>query len=94
MSEESRSTEEGPLREGHPLVCFVNGPSGARAAITGTGLDVWEIVATVRDNDNDVGEAASYLSVPAGVIEAAVTYYGEFPDEIDDEIAANRAAGR
>lgn len=86
----ARYVEEGLRQDDHPHVRFVNGPSGRRAAIIGTGLDVWEIIATVRDNDNDVAEAASYLSVPAGVIEAAVTYYGEFRDEIDAEIAANR----
>lgn len=89
-----RHENQRPLQESDPLVRFVNGPSGPRAAIIGTGLDVWEIIATLRDNDNDVAEAASYLSVPRDVIDAAVNYYGKFPDQIDSEIAANQAAGR
>jgi uncharacterized protein (DUF433 family) len=88
----SRYVEEGLRQDDHPCVRFVNGPSGRRAAIIGTGLDVWEVIATVRDNENDVAEAAAYLSVPTRVVEAAVTYYGEFRDEIDGEIATNREA--
>jgi len=88
----SRYVEEGLRQDDHPHVRFVNGPAGRRAALIGTGLDVWEVIATVRDNDNDVAGAASYLSVPVGIVEAAVTYYGEFRDEIDAEIATNREA--
>ncbi|HXM71287.1 MAG TPA: hypothetical protein VN970_09135, partial [Thermoanaerobaculia bacterium] len=29
-----------------PGVVFVDGPAGRRAAVAGTGLDIWEIVAT------------------------------------------------
>ncbi len=69
----------------------MDGETGRRAALLGSRLDVWEVIATVRDNANDVVEAAEYLGVPVGAVEAAVTYYGEFPDEIDAEIALNDA---
>jgi predicted transcriptional regulator len=85
----ARYIEEGVRRDDHPLVHFVDGETGRRAALLGTHLDVWEVIATVRDNANDVIEAAEYLGVPAGVVEAAVTYYGEFRDEIEAEIALN-----
>jgi len=55
----------------------------------GTGLDVWEVIATVRDNENDLAETASYLGIPVGLVEAAVIYYGEYRDEIDEQIADN-----
>lgn len=84
-----RYLEEGLRHDDHPLVHFVTGPTGRRAALVGTGLDVWEVVATVKDNDGDVDEAAGYLSVPVGMVQAAVSYYGEFGGEIDAEIAAN-----
>lgn len=41
--------------------------------------------------DNDLAAAADYLCVPAGRAEAVVGYYGEFPEEIDEEIALNEA---
>ncbi|HKH79177.1 MAG TPA: hypothetical protein VJ996_04100, partial [Solirubrobacteraceae bacterium] len=56
-----RFVEEGLRREDHPLVRFADGPSGRRAALVGSGLDVWEVIRTVRDNDNDPEEAAAYL---------------------------------
>ena len=55
----------------------------------GTGSDVWEVVATVRDNEGDVGAAAGYLEVPLGLVQAAVTYYGAYPDEVDEWIERN-----
>ncbi len=70
---------------------FVDGPSGRRAALVGSGLDVWEVIATVRENDNDPEEAASYLQVTPGLVQAAVAYYGDYRDEIDAEIALNQA---
>jgi uncharacterized protein (DUF433 family) len=86
-----RYVEEGIRHDDHPLIHFVDGPSGRRAALLGSGLDVWEVIATVRDNDGDVQEAASYLGVPVGLVQAAVTYYGEYQNEIDAEIALNEA---
>lgn len=86
-----RYLEESLRREDHPLIRFVDGPSGRRAALVGRGLDVWQVVETVRDNDNNLEEAAGYLEVPVGLIQAAVAYYGDYRDEIDAEIALNRA---
>jgi uncharacterized protein (DUF433 family) len=86
-----RYVEEGLRHDDHPLVHFAEGPSGRRAALLGTGLDVWEVIATVRDNDNDLEEAAAYLGVPLGLVQAAIAYYGEYRDEIDAEIALNEA---
>lgn len=86
-----RYVEEGLRRDDHPLVHFVEGPSGRRAALVGTGLDVWEVIATVRDNDNNLDEAVAYLGIPPGLLQAAVAYYGEYRDEIDEEIELNQA---
>lgn len=87
----ARYVEEGIRRDEHPLVRFVDSPSGRRAALAGSQLDVWEVIATVRDNGNDVAEAAAYLQSPGGLVEAAVSYYGAFRDEVDAEIAVNVA---
>lgn len=86
-----RYVEEGLRRDAHPLIQFLDGPSGRRASLIGRGLDVWEVIATVLDNDGSIGETAAYLQIPEGLVQAAVTYYGEYRDEIDAEIAANEA---
>jgi hypothetical protein len=86
-----RYVEEGLRHDAHPLIQFLDGPSGRRASLVGRGLDVWEVVATVRDNTGSIREAAEYLEVPAGLVEAAVAYYGEYRDEIDRDIALNEA---
>jgi len=86
-----RYLEEGLRHDAHPLIQFLDGPSGRRASLVGRGLDVWEVIATVRDNAGSLTEAADYLQVPAGLVEAAVSYYGEYRAEIDDETARNNA---
>ena len=86
-----RYVEEGLRHDAHPLIQFLDGPSGRRASLVGRGLDVWEVIATIRDNHGSIREAAEYLQVPAGLVEAAVAYYGEYRDEIDQEISLNEA---
>jgi uncharacterized protein (DUF433 family) len=86
-----RYVDESLRREDHPLVRFADGPRGRRAALVGSGLDVWEVIATVRDNDNDSREAAAYLEIAPGLVQAAIVYYGDYRDEIDAEIALNQA---
>jgi hypothetical protein len=84
-----RYVEEGLRMDEHPLIRFAEGLAGRRARLIGTGKDVWEVIATVRDNDGDIAEAARYLEVPLGLVQAAVTYYGAYTDEIDHWIEAN-----
>ncbi|HEY3951842.1 MAG TPA: hypothetical protein VGM53_00570 [Streptosporangiaceae bacterium] len=86
-----RYVEEGLRMDDHPLIRFADGPAGRRARLVGTGKDVWEVVAVVRDNDGDVTEAASYLEMPLGLVQAAVAYYGAYPGEIDEWISLNEA---
>ena len=84
-----RYVEEGLRMDEHPLVRFAEGPAGRRARLMGTGKDVWEVIATVRDNGGDVAEAARYLEISLGLVQAAVTYYGAYTDEIDQWIEVN-----
>ncbi len=86
-----RYIEEGLRHDAHPLIHFVDGPSGRRASLLGRGLDVWEVIATVRDNRGSQPDSADYLGVPLGLVQAAVAYYGEFRSEVDDEISSNEA---
>ena len=84
-----RYVEEGLRMDEHPLIRFADGPAGRRARLVGTGKDVWEIIAVVRDNDGDAAETARYLEIPLGLVQAAVSYYGAYRDEIDQWIEAN-----
>ena len=86
-----RYVEEGLRHDMHPLIQFLDGPSGRRASLVGHGLDVWEVIATIRDNDGSITQTAEYLQVPTGLVEAAVAYYGQYRDEIDQEIELNEA---
>jgi uncharacterized protein (DUF433 family) len=85
-----RYVEEGLRHDAHPLIQFLDGPSGRRASLLGRGLDVWEVIATVRDNNGSMAEVAEYSQIPAGLVEAAVAYYGEYRDEIDRESNSTR----
>jgi hypothetical protein len=85
-----RYVEEGLRHDAHPLIQFLDGPSGRRASLLGRGLDVWEVIATVRDNNGSIAEVAEYLEIPAGLVEAAVIYYGEYKHEIDQRSSSTR----
>ena len=77
----------------HPGIVFREGPAGRRAALA-AGPDVWEVVETIKDADA-TGEAAIQAAavwggLTAAEVRVALRYYGEFPDEIDARILANR----
>lgn len=89
-----RYIEEGLRADRHPGVFFRDGPAGRRAVVVG-GPDVWEIVGALRGAP-EKGEAlvpalAERLGIGENKIRAAIRYYGEYPQEIDDWIAANDA---
>jgi hypothetical protein len=87
-----RYVEEGLRMDEHPLVRFVDGRAGRRARLVGTGSDVWEVIAAVKDNDGDVAATAEHLQVALGLVQAAVAYYGAFEAEIDEWIERNEQA--
>lgn len=74
--------------ERHPLIRFHQGASGRRQPLlVGTRLYVHQVMATVRASDSDIEEAATYLAVAPRLVRAAVDYYAEFTDEVDDDEA-------
>jgi len=90
-----RYIEEGIRRDRHPLITFREGAAGRRPALVGTRLDVWQVIETVRQNDNSVEETAEYLERPPHWIRACVAYYADYQDEIDEWTArANAYAER
>jgi hypothetical protein len=85
-----RLVDEGLRMADHPGVIFKEGPTGRRAALA-YGPDVWEIVKFLREVDERgpaaLDAAAEVFAVGATHISAAVSYYGDYRDEIDAEIA-------
>lgn len=85
-----RYVDEGLRTDDHPLIRFADGPAGRRARLQGSGLDVWEVISAVQDNDGDQTATAEYLEISLGLIQAAATYYGAYREEIDGWIELNR----
>jgi uncharacterized protein (DUF433 family) len=79
-----RYLEEGLRRDTHPLVVFRDGAAGRRPALAGTRVDVAQVIETLRQSNNSIDETAEYLALPAGYVRAAVRYYADYRDEIDD----------
>lgn len=70
-----------------PGVVFADGPTGRRPMVVGTGLDVWEVIATWKatgESFETLKESYSWLSVPQ--LRAALGYYELYPDEIDERL--------
>lgn len=78
-----RYVEEGLRSDEHPLIGFREGAAGRRPALLGSRLDVADVIATIRQNDNSVCEAADYLEIPIEQVEAALRYYADFKEEVD-----------
>jgi uncharacterized protein (DUF433 family) len=78
-----RYIEEGLRRDEHPLISFRDGEQGRRPALLGTRLDVADVIETIRQNDNSVQEAADYLEIPLAHVDACLSYYADYKDEVD-----------
>lgn len=87
--------DEGLRMRRHPLIVFRSSTAGRRAGLLG-GPDVWEVVGGVVGGDvapsKRVQRAVELFGLRTEQIEAALTYYAEFTDEIDSQIDANRTA--
>jgi len=74
-----------------PGIIFVDGPSGRRAHLAGTGLDVWEVIALYHSlNQNDTRLQKAYHWLKPIQLRAALSYYRAYPQEIDERIAVNQ----
>ncbi len=75
-----------------PGILFADGPSGRRAILAGTGLDVWEVIATYKSLDRNVARLrVAYHWLSEAQLRAALGYYSAYPDEIERQIARNDA---
>lgn len=82
-----RSAEESARAERHPCIAF-RGSVGSRCAwVPGTALDVWEITA----GHEEMGQQRllKETGVTEDRLDAALTYYQAYPDEVDEKIREN-----
>jgi hypothetical protein len=92
-----RVIDEGLRMASHRGVIFKGGPAGRRAALA-CGPEIWEVIAYLFEIDargaTALDAAAVAFAADPGRIAAAVRYYGDYPAEIDAEIAAADTAAR
>ena len=75
-----------------PGIVFTEGIRGRRARVAGTGIEVWEIIATyqrVGKNLNRLSQAYHWLTDQQ--LRAAIGYYKANREEIDRLIARNKS---
>lgn len=67
-----------------PGIVFADGPSGRRACLAGTGIDVWEVVRTYREiGEERVRLAQAYHWLTEHQLRAALAYESAYADEIE-----------
>lgn len=95
----SRLVDEALRTYEHPLITFKDGPAGRRARLVG-GPDVWEVIGAVRSareanpaltGDEVLTVVAETSGVPLPFINAALTYWGDYPEEVDAFLDRARA---
>jgi uncharacterized protein (DUF433 family) len=68
----------------HPLIQFRQGASGLRRpTLAGTRVDVWQVVAALRDNAGSVADTAAALAMPERLVRAAISYYADHSADVD-----------
>jgi uncharacterized protein (DUF433 family) len=75
-----------------PGIYFADEPAGRVAKVAGSGLGVWEVIRDYRDvkgNAKKLQKSLPHISSPQ--LKAALLYYQRFPQEIEADIADNRA---
>ena len=78
-----------------PGITFADGPTGRRAKIAGTGIDIWEFIATFKgldENYEKLKETYHWLSDQQ--IRSALSYYALYPDDIEKKSPAMRISPR
>jgi uncharacterized protein (DUF433 family) len=74
-----------------PGIVFSEGVRGRRARIAGTGIEVWEVIASYKGMGESLERlktAFHWLSEPQ--LRAALVYYRAYPEEIDGLMSQNQ----
>ena len=78
-----------------PGIVYADGVSGRRARIGGTGLEVWEVISTYRNLDQDFTRLQkAYHWLTEQQLRAALGYYTAYREEIDELIRLNESWSR
>ena len=73
-----------------PGITFADGPVGRRAKIAGSGIDIWEFIATFKSLGQDYDKLReTYHWLSDQQIRSALSYYALYSDEIDEKITRN-----
>ena len=75
-----------------PGIAFMDGATGRRAILAGTGVDVWEVVYVYEHVDrkfDELRQAFTHMTEPQ--LRAALGYAVLYPEEIRRRVAANDA---
>ncbi len=82
-----RLIDEGLRMEAHPMVVFRDGPSGRRPVLVG-GPEVADVMGAIVGGDVPAPErrsrAADLLGISEAMVDAALAYYADYTDEIDE----------
>lgn len=85
-----RLIDEGLRMEAHPMVVFRDGPSGRRPVLVG-GPEVADVIGAIVGGDVVVAQrrsrAAELLDVSEALVDAALAYYADYTNEIDELVA-------
>lgn len=74
-----------------PGIVFAAGPTGRRAVVAGTGLDVWELVAAWLEGSRDFEDLKrNYEWLTEAQLRSALRYYELYPEEIDARLERER----
>ena len=84
--------EEGARAWRFPGISFKGDADSRRAWVTGTGLDVWEMIMLYQDVGSVEGIVADW-NVTTANVRVALAYYEEYRDEIDRLLLENEMAG-
>jgi uncharacterized protein (DUF433 family) len=70
-----------------PGIVFADGATGRRAVVAGSGVDVWEVIATWKEVGEDFETlVAEYPALNQLQLRAALGYYALYPEEIDTRL--------
>lgn len=81
--------EEGYRAWRFPGISFKGDARSRRAWVTGTGLDVWEMIMLYRDFEGDIEAMVEDYTFHEVHVRLALDYYAAYPGEIDQALAEN-----
>ena len=74
-----------------PGILFADGPTGRRAVVAGSGLDVWEVIAAWQEGEGDFEDLRrNYEWLTEAQLRSALRYYELYPEEVDARLERER----